>query len=287
METTSSPNPMYLSKRGAFNGTGLAAMQTRLMNLTSQGLSSAAQGHGNLLLVFQHYTGDIRFMVRGSTGHWQGGSVYDVVATDAKNGTPISLLSSAPIGVIQHHVFCGCIDCRALALLFAVLTRFPDINNNNSLRQRFIDNQTFTWYDGPLNDLDVSTLDSESVGLQACYYNGPIDSVGSVSLNGTNPNSGMRLFVATSETTFAQYAWRSGFTSWVQEQSNWSGVNGQATPACFGWAAGGTTYVMFVDEQNAIQLYWSVSLLIDGCRTLTLTIGEIRRIMSPELRHIP
>jgi hypothetical protein len=154
------------------------------------------------------------------------------------------------------------------------------------LRQRFIDNQTWTWYDGPLNNLDISTLDSERVGLQACFYDGPIDGVGSVSLNGTDPTSGMRIFVATSETTFAQYAWRSGLPSWVQEQSNWSGVNGQATPACFGWAAGGTTYVMFVDEENAVHLYWSVLLLIDGCRSLTFATGETRRIMLRVLRHI-
>jgi hypothetical protein len=84
------------------------------MNLTSAGLTSAAKGYGNLLLVFQHYKGDIRFMVRESTGDWQGGSVYDVVAADAKNGTPISLLSSAPKEVIQHHVFCGYI-CHGAA----------------------------------------------------------------------------------------------------------------------------------------------------------------------------
>lgn len=122
------------------------------------------------------------------------------------------------------------------------------------LRQRFIDNSTFTWNDGPLNNLNIKVLDSPKVGLAACFYKGPI---GNVDLTGTDPLSGIRLWIATDETTFDQYAWRAGLPQWQREQS-WYDMNGHATPACYGWAAGSTTYAMFVDNHNTSQLYWSV-----------------------------
>ena len=126
------------------------------------------------------------------------------------------------------------------------------------LKQRFIDNQTYTWYGGPLNSANIRAFDAERVGLQACFYQGPI---AGVEFNGTDRTSGMRIFVATSETTFDQYAWRPGLASWTKEQSSFESMNGHATPGCFGWAAGWTTYVMFVGSQNDIQLWWSVSLI--------------------------
>lgn len=126
------------------------------------------------------------------------------------------------------------------------------------MKQRVIDNLTYTWHDGPLNNNNVEALDAERIGLQACFYQGPI---AGVDLNGTDPTSGIRIFVATSETAFDQYAWRSGLESWVKEQSSWESVNGHATPGCFGWSAGWTTYVMFVGMENEVQLWWSVQSL--------------------------
>ena len=45
---------------------------------------------GNLIIVFQHHTGQIRWMQRAFPDTWYGGTVYEVVATDAKNATPIA-----------------------------------------------------------------------------------------------------------------------------------------------------------------------------------------------------
>lgn len=75
-------------------------------NLTLATSQSGAKEDGNLLLIFQHHTGDIRWMARDKAGVWTGGSRYDIVARDAKNATPITLLGAGPNGLMQHHVFC-------------------------------------------------------------------------------------------------------------------------------------------------------------------------------------
>ena len=161
--------------------------------------------------------------------------------------------------------------------------RNADISKDNLLRQRYINNSTYTWNNGPLNDLNIKTLDSGPVGLQVCFYEGPIDNV---NLNGTDPHSGMRLWIATSETTFAQYAWRAGLPSWVPEQSLWIDLNGHASPACYGWGKGSTTYVMFVDNQNDVQLYWYVCFFMHSSNMLTPPEGKIHRIMSRAIQPI-
>lgn len=127
-----------------------------------------------------------------------------------------------------------------------------DVSKDNKLQQRTIDNETFTWRSGLLDDLDVGVLDADKVGLVSCYYNGPIDDQ---SYNSTSGDSGIRLFVATSETTFEQISWQPGMPSWVSEQQ-WNGFNGRAQPTCNGWSTGTVTYAMFVDEDDQVAFYW-------------------------------
>lgn len=132
------------------------------------------------------------------------------------------------------------------------LTDFTDVGEGNKLRQRTMDNVTLAWRPGLLNDLDITTLDSNRSGLIACYYDGPVDSD---SYNSSSDYSSIRLFVATGETTFEQLSWQPGMSSWVIEQQ-WSGMNGHAQPACNGWSPGSVTYVMFVDEDDQVAFYW-------------------------------
>lgn len=142
------------------------------------------------------------------------------------------------------------------ASLHVVLTLFTDIGNDNMLKQRRLDNLTYVWSDGLLNQMNIKALDTGQVGLQACFYEGPINNI---DLNDTDKQTGMRLFVATSETTFDQVAWRYGLPHWEWEQS-WQNLNGHASPACFGWDVGTTTYVMFIDLQNTVNMYWFVRI---------------------------
>lgn len=80
-------NPAYYSRKGAFNGSGIA--------LASQSFEGSE--HGSMVMYFQHHTGTIRWqqLVGGS---WLGGSQSEVVAYDAKNATPLSAVAYAMNG---------------------------------------------------------------------------------------------------------------------------------------------------------------------------------------------
>lgn len=54
-------------------------------------------------MYFQHYTGQIRSAQLDSDGNWKGGDATEIVAVDAKNGTPIAAVAYARdnIAVVQ------------------------------------------------------------------------------------------------------------------------------------------------------------------------------------------
>lgn len=88
-------NPSYLSTYGAFNGSGLATAAT-------QGAS------GDLNVYFQHFSGELRRMQLTDSNNWVGGDENSIVATDAKNATPISIVaysvaSVATVGSTMHQ----------------------------------------------------------------------------------------------------------------------------------------------------------------------------------------
>ena len=86
-----------------------------------------------------------------------------------------------------------------------------------------------------------------------CDYTGPIDDP---SYNASSGDSGIRLWVATSLTTFVQISWQPGMSSWIVEQQ-WTGFNGHAQPACNGLSPSTVTYVMFVDQKDQVAFYWN------------------------------
>ena len=88
--SASQPNPFeYLTKVGAFNGSGVAVA----------GQSFDAGGHGETVLYFQHHSGQIRSTQLTTAGTWSGGTASELVASDAKNATPISAVSYSYDGV--------------------------------------------------------------------------------------------------------------------------------------------------------------------------------------------
>jgi hypothetical protein len=73
----------YFSKKGAFNGSGVA-------------LAGESWNGGQrrlFTLYFQHHSGDIRYMTYDKNQEWSGGSSSETVASDAKNATPISAVA--------------------------------------------------------------------------------------------------------------------------------------------------------------------------------------------------
>lgn len=91
--------------QGALPGSGLAAC---LLGSSST-LSWPTQlppNQSSLLLFYQHYSGDIRFMANRSPGDWFGGTSKDTVVTDAKIGTPIAIRCPGPTELSGLNLFC-------------------------------------------------------------------------------------------------------------------------------------------------------------------------------------
>lgn len=97
------------STRGAFNGSGISMRrQGDLVNLTSGEVGTSDNDNHNLLLVFQHHTGDIRWMQRSAPDTWLGGSESESVTTWGRNATPLSILQTSwtEESKSEWHVFC-------------------------------------------------------------------------------------------------------------------------------------------------------------------------------------
>lgn len=128
-----------------------------------------------------------------------------------------------------------------------------DVGTDNLVKERVVNNGSFLWSDGALNKMNLKAFDGGgNVGLQACFYDGPISNISVYGLGG------IRLWVATGQTEFAQLSWRSPMQDWIMEQQ-WTDVDGHASPACYGWQRGQVDYVMFVDPQSTMNVYWYVS----------------------------
>ena len=132
-------DPKYYSTEGAFNGSGIA-------------LADVNFGLDNSIYVFyQSYTGEVEQIIYESDGSW---NFVTQVATNAKNSTPLSTVAYIVDYVATWHLFY--------------------ISEDNTLKQRVQTNsstfQTNIWEDGPLDDLNLSVYDGDTVGMQACYW---------------------------------------------------------------------------------------------------------------------
>lgn len=93
-------NPAYFSTTGAFNGSGIAIAQQSFTNDLTAGQQ------GTIVMYFQHWTGEIRYKQLTPSGQWQGGDTSTIVASDAKNNTPLSAVSYVGPGYVSTwHLF--------------------------------------------------------------------------------------------------------------------------------------------------------------------------------------
>lgn len=98
----------YLSKRGAMNGTAITWTAVYgSTNLTSQQpqLDENWQKDDKFLF-FQHHTGSIRWIYQSGPSNWSGGSVYEIITTDAKSLTPLSVMSPGDSGGQAYDLYC-------------------------------------------------------------------------------------------------------------------------------------------------------------------------------------
>ncbi|KAH8732188.1 hypothetical protein GQ44DRAFT_766340 [Phaeosphaeriaceae sp. PMI808] len=228
-------NANYFSKKGAYNGTGIA-------------LAGESWNTGQrriFTLYYQHHTGDIRFMQYTTDRKWIGGTKSETVATDAKNGSPISAVAYAINATQFFHIFY--------------------IDKNSTVKQVTKTNTTDIWQPGPLTDLKLKAMDSPSSGLQACWkgnYYGDDDWTKFPTISG-QPNSkpfddqvkGMNIWFASDDSTFEQYTWYTTQNIWVPVQK-WRGFNAHAGVGCYSWGEGTTTYAMMANKDNNVEFWW-------------------------------
>ncbi|PVI05651.1 hypothetical protein DM02DRAFT_516316 [Periconia macrospinosa] len=227
-------NAEYYSKRGAFNGSGIAIA----------GESWNAGQRRIFTLYFQHHSGDIRYMQYGTDQRWIGGNSSNTVATDAKNGTTISAVAYTLNQTGWFHIFY--------------------IGKDGNMKQMTQSNQTNKWEPGVLNAQNLKAYDSPKVGLQACWKGnfygdseyGKIMPGASTNATKDQSKSAINLWYASSENTFEQYSWINGQEKWIK-LSPWQGKNGHAGVGCYSWDEwSSSTYTMMVNQHNDLEIWW-------------------------------
>ncbi|KAF4556007.1 Hypothetical protein D9617_2g059740 [Elsinoe fawcettii] len=223
-------NPAYYSTRGAFNGSGIA--------LANQRFTSSTSPWGVTVLYYQHHTGQIRNMILQVNGSWT--EVQTVVADDARNSTPISVVSYERNQTATWHVFY--------------------VDKENMLRQKTNSNRTSKWIEGPLTNERLRVFDGNHVGLQACWYGSYYGNTGARAR--PTRGSGMILWYATDNSTFQEYTWEEStddpsFDNWVNMEANWNEHNGHAGVGCYTWETGPILYTMMLNQRNEIETFWA------------------------------
>lgn len=112
-----------------------------------------------------------------------------------------------------------------------------------------------------------TVMDADQVGMQACWYgndygdadykHSPLPNQGNSTTNttGSGTDVGMHLWYASDSSTFQQLGWRNGDSNWTYQQE-WQDKNGHAGLGCYSWGPGTTTYVMMVNSQNTVEVWW-------------------------------
>lgn len=113
-----------------------------------------------------------------------------------------------------------------------------------------------------------TVMDADQVGMQACWYgndygdadykHSPLPNQGNSTTNnttGSGTDVGMHLWYASDAFTFQQLGWRNGDSNWTYQQE-WQNKNGHAGVGCYSWGPGTTTYVMMVNSQDTVEVWW-------------------------------
>lgn len=182
-------------------------------------------------------------------GTWLGAAANVIVASDARNGTPIATTSFTVRRTNQSSVTTvrgarasssynrTCTDCIMQRHVF-----YMDIHG--TLRERLFNNETRKWENGTLAQLNIRPTSQPA--LQVCNGN---DFVG----NGTSSyRDGLSVFYGSSNNTIQQVGWTYGDTNWVKEQT-FVDVNGHGGVACAinSWMS----YVVMQNGTN-VQFWW-------------------------------
>ncbi|OAP61563.1 hypothetical protein AYL99_03766 [Fonsecaea erecta] len=231
-------SPLYASKDGAFNGTGIA-------------IAAANPGVDSSIFVFyQDFTGAIQFEKSDpADGEASWNPLYQVNqgAPRALNATPLATAAYVNDTVATWHLFY--------------------IDENYIMRQRILTNSSGyvpTWTSGPLDDLKLEVNHADTIGMQVCYWGnfyGDATDTYTDGLNGTDPagapQTGMHLWFADTNSSFRQFDWTNRSAQWTEVTDHaWDNLDGHAGVGCQTWESGTTEYVFFVNENHTINMWW-------------------------------
>lgn len=97
-------DPLYYADSGAWNGSGISYIWQNFTQDWDDILRTNEYSH---VVYFQHYSGEIQWMRQTSDYSWkQGPDDLLVVASDARNSTPISAVQYTANGTNYWNVFC-------------------------------------------------------------------------------------------------------------------------------------------------------------------------------------
>ena len=114
-------------------------------------------------------------------------------------------------------------------------------------------NITNYWETGPINNLNLQTIDDPNVGLQGSWYG---NYYGNASTGDSSDLTiGIHLWYGKDSTTFGSAAWAADTNTWTQEE-DFDDYNSHAGVACYTWGPGSNIYVMFVNLQNEVEILW-------------------------------
>lgn len=88
-------NPAYYSTSGAFNGSGIGFA----------GAAMKSTEKGEYSIYYQHHSGQIRYVQLDSNNKFLGGTSSEIVASDARNATRLSVVQYVLDAVSIWHVF--------------------------------------------------------------------------------------------------------------------------------------------------------------------------------------
>ena len=101
-------------------------------------------------------------------------------------------------------------------------------------------------------------MDDRNVGLQACWYG---NYYGAASYNKSRARAdmdtiiGMHLWYGAGPTILNQVVWVYGEEEWTEEKP-FDGFSGHAGIGCFSWGDDSITYVMLVNPQAELEVWW-------------------------------
>lgn len=119
---------------------------------------------------------------------------------------------------------------------------YSDINKFHHIRHRYTSNATNSWTDGPLNKANLTAYNNDLTGLNVCW----------AGIDGTLT---MRLWYASSNTTFEEYLYNNEERQW-DWQKRWEGFSGTAGVGCVTDPDHPYVYAAFVNLQGSAEIYY-------------------------------